>query len=67
MNHLNKTKIYTVAIVLMLLLISINLIVYSFKPYTDDYYKEEFSKNYKVYSLSLPNKLESIMFKRWCD
>ena len=57
MNHLNKTKIYTAAIVLMLLLISINLIVYSFKPYTDDYYKEEFSKNYKVYSLSLPNKL----------
>jgi hypothetical protein len=57
MNHLNKTKIYTAAIVLMLLLVSINLIVYSFKPYTDDYYKEEFSKNYKVYSLSLPNKL----------
>ena len=57
MNHLNKTKIYTAAIVLMLLLVIINLIVYSFKPYTDDYYKEEFSKNYKVYSLSLPNKL----------
>jgi membrane-bound lytic murein transglycosylase D len=58
MNHLNKNKFFTAAILLMLVLLSLNLIVYSFKPIADDYYKEEFAKNYKVYSLNLPTRLD---------
>jgi hypothetical protein len=58
MNHLKKNKFFTAIVLLMLVLLCINLIVYSIKPSQDDYYKKEFAKNYKVYSLNLPTKLD---------
>jgi hypothetical protein len=57
MNQLNKNKYLTAAIILMTLLLCVNLIVFSNKRDTDDYYKNEFNKNYKVYSLNMPAKL----------
>ncbi|MFY8028160.1 MAG: lytic transglycosylase domain-containing protein, partial [Bacteroidia bacterium] len=57
MKYLNNKKYSTAVVVLMLLLLGVNLIVYSNKRNTDDYYVNEFNKNYKVYSLNLPSKL----------
>jgi hypothetical protein len=58
MNHFNKNKFFTAIILLLGALLSINLLVYSFKPNEDEYYKNAFAKNYKVYSLNLPTKLD---------
>lgn len=57
MKYLNNKKYSTAVVVLMLVLLGVNLIVYSNKRNTDDYYVNEFNKNYKVYSLNLPSKL----------
>jgi hypothetical protein len=58
MNSIIKNKYLTAALLLMIGLLSLNLIVFSNKRNTDDYYKNEFRKNYKVYSLNLPSKLD---------
>jgi hypothetical protein len=58
MKQINKNKYLTAAVILMVVLLGINLAVFSSKRMEDDYYKNEFSKNYKVYSLNLPTKLQ---------
>jgi membrane-bound lytic murein transglycosylase D len=58
MKHFNKNKYLTAAVLLLIILLGINLLVYSNKSTEDDYYKNQFSKNYKVYSLNLPAKLD---------
>ncbi|HRG57576.1 MAG TPA: lytic transglycosylase domain-containing protein [Bacteroidia bacterium] len=58
MDSINKNKHLAAAIVLLFVLLGINLIVFSNKRAQDDYYKNEFRKNYKVYSLNLPSKLD---------
>lgn len=58
MKSINKNKHFAAALVLLIVLLSINLIVFSNKRIQDDYYKNEFRKNYKVYSLNLPSKLD---------
>jgi soluble lytic murein transglycosylase-like protein len=58
MNKINKNKFLTVAVILIITLLSINLFVFSNKRPDDDYYKNEFAKNYRVYSLNLPTKLD---------
>lgn len=58
MHPINKNKYLTAAVLLMVALLSINLVVFSNKRSEDDYYKNEFNKNYKVYSLNLPSKLD---------
>lgn len=58
MRHLSKNKYLTAAVLLMVVLLGVNLLVFSYKRTDDDYYKNEFSKNYKVYSLNLPTKLD---------
>jgi hypothetical protein len=57
MTILNKKKYFTAAMLLTIALIGINLLVYSHKRSNDDYYTNEFNRNYKVYSLNLPSKL----------
>lgn len=57
MNLIYKNK-YLTAGFFLLLLLGINLIVFSGKRSNDDYYKNEFRKNYKVYSLNLPSRLD---------
>lgn len=58
MKIFNQNKYLTAAILLMCLLLGLNLFVFSNKRIEDDYYKNEFSKNYKIYSLNLPTKLD---------
>lgn len=59
MNKININKYLTAAILLLVVLLSVNLLVYAFKRSDDnEYYKNEFAKNYKVYSLNLPAKLD---------
>jgi hypothetical protein len=58
MNQINKNKFLTAAVILIITLLGINLLVFSSKRPDDDYYKNEFSKNYRVYSLNLPAKLD---------
>lgn len=59
MNHFNKNKYLTAAVFLLITLLCINLMVFSHKRSADDEdYSNQFSKNYKVYSLNLPTKLD---------
>lgn len=58
MKTFNQNKYLTAALFLMCLLLGLNLFVFSNKRIEDDYYKNEFAKNYKIYSLNLPAKLD---------
>lgn len=58
MSSLKLRKFFISITILLAVLLGVNLLIFAGKKMDDDYFKADFNKNYRIYSLVIPSKLD---------